>query len=306
MPLPGIAPVDEVVSRYMRGVTEHDGRWLSLIRRGDAWGVIDERGRELLAARYSRVGEMFDGLIAVRAGDRWQVVDERERVIFPPQSNELVPFSHEAAIFREGERYGLLHRSGRVILPPTYAWIGPLSHSEATFRADFLPHDGAVTASVAPQVGVLDSRGRVRVPAEYTEIRYFSAHLWRASRVDRRWYLVDRATAQRLDVSARLADIPGDLYEGLAASRLHRVDGSVGTGYLTSDGQVAIEPQFDAGAGAFIRGAASVSRDGKCGMIDRRGNPILALQYDHCSRLHDGRVLAALEAPWREIKSTRR
>jgi hypothetical protein len=123
----------------------------------------------------------------------------------------------------------------------------------------------------------------------------------------RGWYLIDRATGQRLEVSARLADIPGGLYEGLAESKLRRGDGSVGTGYLTPDGQVAIEPQFDTdGAGAFIRGAAIVSRDGKCGAIDRRGNPILALQYDHCSYLHDGRVLAALEAPWREVRSTPR
>jgi hypothetical protein len=307
MPLPGIVPVDEVVSRYMRGVTEDAGQWLSVIRRGDAWGVLDEQGRELLATRYSKVGEMFDGLIAVRAGDQWQVVDERERVIIPLQSNELAPFSREVAIFREGERYGLLHRSGRVILPPTYAGISPSSRSEATFQADFSPHDDPPHAALRPQMGVLDSQGRVRVPAEYAEIRPFSAHLWKASRLYRGWYLIDRATGQRLEVSARLADIPGGLYEGLAESKLRRGDGSVGTGYLTPDGQVAIEPQFDAdGAGAFIRGAAIVSRDGKCGAIDRHGNPILALQYDHCSYLHDGRVLAALEAPWREVRSTPR
>lgn len=64
---------------------------------------------------------------------------------------------------------------------------------------------------------------------------------------------------------------------------------------------MAIPPQFDK-AWSFRDGIAVVERAGKCGVVDRDGRIVLAIRYDHCNHLADGRVAAAVEAPFNRAR----
>ena len=68
-------------------------------------------------------------------------------------------------------------------------------------------------------------------------------------------------------------------------------------GYLDDRGRVAIPPAFSE-AQPFRDGTAVVHRNQKCGVIDRNGRERLPIEFDHCNRLPDGRVVAAVEAPF--------
>lgn len=294
----GAAPADQNERFYMRIGEGSGGRWLTRIRRNDAWGVADDDGSEMLPARYSAIGLAFDGLIAVRSGTQWQIVDMHGRVVFPPRPEQLEPFTRDVAIFCDGELCGLLHRSGQVIVPPRYGAISPVSRLEATVHV--LKPSGEIEVT-----GIVDAEGHLRVPLAYYEIRLFSKVLWLAWDARGGYHLLDRSSGQPIAVSPRLSGRPEAFHEGLAAVDLRTPDGTEAAGYLDARGSITIGPRFDpGGAEAFLQGAAVVTKDGKCGMIDRRGAILLPLQYDHCERTPDGGVLAGVEAPWREPAGT--
>jgi hypothetical protein len=294
----GGAPADETRRFYMQNGEGFDGRWLTRTRLNEAWGVADDAGREILPARYAAVGLAFDGMIAVRPGEQWQIVDMRGRTVFPSRPEKLAPFTRDVAIFCDGGHCGLLHRSGQVLVPPRYGAISPVSRREATVHV--LKPSGEYEST-----GIVDAQGRLRVPPDYYDIRPFSDALWLARDADGRCQLLDRSSGQPIAVSARLAGRPEAFHEGLAAVDLRTPDGHEAAGYVDARGRIAIEPRFDpGGAEAFIRGAALVTKDGKCGMIDRRGAVLMPLDYDHCERTPDGGVLAGVEAPWRATAET--
>lgn len=290
-----VAPSDETERFFMRTGEDSDGRWLSRIKRDELWGLVDDEGREILPARHAEIGDAYDGMVAVRSGAQWRIVDLRGREIFPPRPEELAPFNRDVAIFCDAGLCGLLHRSGQVLTQQSYGAISPLSRFEVAVHR--VKPSGEIEST-----GIVDTRGRLRVPLAYYTIRRHSEGLWLASDAEGRKHLLDRSSGQPIAVSSRLTGIPGALKDGLAAFDLRMPDGSTAAGYLDSRGRIAIEPRFDTGgAEEFMRGAAVVTRNGKCGMIDRRGAILLPLQYDHCERTRDGGVLAGVETRWRDL-----
>ena len=290
---PGVAPVDEVTTKFMSGDDRHQGAWLGFARRGDRWGVIDERGKEVLPVRYEEVGAVYDGLYAIRSGGKWGIVDGRGREVFAPVFERAMPFSRDVAIFCEGKLCGLVAKTGEVIVPPTWSGLAPLSDRLAvTMMWD---DDGRMKSS-----GLVDSAGSVLVGQEYYTIASFSDYLLKTW--DARGYhgLLQKSDGQPVPGLPDITGQPGGLSEGLAAVDLRTADGESAAGYIDARGRLVIAPRFDAGkAGAFDKGVAIVREGGRCGAIDRRGKQVLATAYQHCQRLPDGRFLFAEEAPVR-------
>lgn len=291
----GVAPVDEVEKRWMT----RDGRldeWLSVIRRGDRWGVLDERGRERLPVRYAEIGAIVNGLYAVRLGEKWGIVEAGGQELFAARFERAQPYNRQVAVFCEAQQCGLVDRAGKVLLTPRYASIEPRSETLATVRINGAPGE-------AQSVGIIDAAGRVRVEPRYDEVSDFSDYLWVASDAPGTYRLLDRSSGQPIPGAPEIADRPSRLSEGLAAVRMVGADGKRSVGYMDARGRIAIAPRFDVDSSryesdeAFLNGVALVTLAGRCGAIDRHGRMILAAVYDHCSRLDDGRVIAGVEAP---------
>lgn len=290
---PGVPPVDEVQSRYVKARQRGQGEWLAIARRGEGWGVLDEEGKQRLPLRFEEVGAIRDGLFAVRQAGRWGIVDGRGHVVFAPAFDGAMPFSRKVAVFCQERLCGLIDRSGKVLLEPTYSAIAPLSQRLAV--ASMTTADGTVISS-----GLLHATGHVLVGQDYYEIRWFSDDLLLAWGVHGHYRLLQASTGQPVPDLPEIDGQPGALSEGLAAVDLPGTDGQRAAGYIDAHGRVVIPPRFDAGdAGEFQRGRAIVRQQGRCGVIDRRGRVKLPTAYQHCQRLPDGRILFAEEAPLR-------
>jgi hypothetical protein len=287
----GVPPVDEVQSRFIATGLPGQGEWFAIVRRGDRWGVIDERGRQRLPLRFEAVGAIHDGLFAVRQEGNWGIVDGRGRTVFAPTFERAMPFSRDVAIFCKGMLCGLADKSGKVLLEPTYSMIVPLSGrlAVATMTSD----DGRFISS-----GLVDVDGQVLVGQEYYSISRLSGHLLKAWDARGRYHLLQESTGRPVPGLPEVVGQVGALSEGLATVELRQADGPALTGYIDPRGRLVVAPRFDT-AGEFQDGVAVVTLGGRCGAIDRRGRAILAIEYQHCQHLPGGRVLFAEEAPLR-------
>lgn len=291
-----VAPVDEVSSTVMRGWQHGQRRWrketewLSKVRRGAAWGVLDRAGQQVLPLRYEAIGSLFDGLFAVQRDGLWGIAEIGGREVFRATHERLEPFSREVAVFCQASRCGLVGHDGAVILAPEFTDIEPLSDRLAL----------AVTSDTDGEerrFGIIDSAGRVRVEPVYRSIREFSASLWLAEHPEHGTQLLTRATGAPVGGLPRIERIEHELTEGLAAASFRTVDGYSRAGYIDATGRLIIPARFSSGgADRFRGGAAVVSIGDKCGAIDRRGGTVLPIEFDHCMRLADGRIVAGIEA----------
>ena len=239
--------------------------------------MLDARGKELRPVRFEAVGAIYDGRYAVRVGGKWGIVDGSGREVFPPVFEQAMPFCREVAIFCEGRHCGLVDKAGTVLLPPTYSGIEPLSASVAT--ASMLREDGTEHADYLVSSGLVDAIGKVLVGQNYYSISTFSRHLLLAWDSGGRYHLLDSASGQTRPGLPELAGRPGKLSEGLAAVDLRQPDGDAAAGYIDAQGKIVIEPVYDANCvGDCAGGIAIVSRDGRCGVIDRRDRAVLALE----------------------------
>jgi len=286
-----VAAVDQVERFRSRSSAPTREAWWVRVRRGDHWGVLDARGRERLPVDYQEVGIAFDNLFAAKRDSMWSIVDLRGRTLIGPRTEELYPFNRGVAIFRNGDSCGLVDRDGKVLLAPTFSFISPLTASVA--EAGMTKPDGTMISA-----GVVEATGRILVGQEYYSIRMFSPTRLLAWDSAGWYHLLDAASGKPAEGAPKLTRAPGALSEGLASVDVSAPREETRAGYIDEHGRLVIDAIYDKeSAGDFQQGTAVVSRGGRCGVIDRRGRPVLPLEYQHCERLGDGRVLFAEEAP---------
>jgi hypothetical protein len=288
--LTGVPPVDQVRRKERLPRVPGRNELLSAVRRAERWGVIDERGREILPVRYKAVGGNFGGLFAVQVDGGWAIVDSRDREVFPAGPEQIAPFNRRVASYCQGSRCGLIDRRGEVVLAPRYAAIEPLSDRYAVVTAG--EDDPAPGGK-----GIIDSAGRLRVEPVYESIAEFSASLWLARHHERGALLLSKASGAALAGLPKIAYVMA-LSEGLALAKFEVGTGESRYGYLDGAGRLVIPPHYDRNdeTQSFQNGVAVVWIAGKCGAIDRRGRQVLPIEHDHCFRLQDGRLIAGVEA----------
>jgi len=73
-------------------------------------------------------------------------------------------------------------------------------------------------------------------------------------------------------------------------------------GYINSDGQIVIEPQFN-NAGYFHNGIAKVSFRNKDGFIDKTGQLLFGRKFDSARDFSDGLAPVQIEGKWGYINN---
>ena len=291
-PVPAEFPFDEFEARHMKA-PDGGAQWLTAIRSDGHWGLLDASGRLRLPARFDEIGGTFDGLVAVAIDGSWGIVDLDGPEVFAPRFAGVMPVTRNVVAFREGSLWGLADRNGKVLAAPRFAGITQKGY----WLLVTLPAPpGSDGKPPAPLMGLLDQRGRLVVEPRYRSIEDFSRNLWLARDEDG-WALLEKRSGRTAGRLARVEKVEA-LAEGRAIVKFSPATaGDPVYGYLDEGGRIIVAALYD-NALPFADGIAIVERAGKCGVIGRGGNLVLAIRYDHCNRLPGGRVAAAIEAPF--------
>jgi hypothetical protein len=180
---------------------------------------IDKSGRRLFPdLKISIGGEFHEGLAVVRVAKGYGsydygMIDDRGRYVIAPKYSFLGNFSEDLAVVGIGETRGYINKKGKIVIPPIYYFASPFNNGIA-FVSDQKKNDSNYFKIISPlgdvirelneeydsvfhhgskyslikkisedgqefKIGFLDEKGNLVIePAFYSDEWYFSSGYW--------------------------------------------------------------------------------------------------------------------------------
>ena len=255
---------------------------LHSIRQGDLFGLIDAKGRVVLAPEFTEI--IFgQPLILVRKGQRTAYLDASGRMVVPSQEAWTLPYAEGLmpAMGKDAQgrtRWGYVDSSGKWAITAAYDSAGAFSGGLAVVGLD--------DAWGVPKYGAINRDGKLVLPAQHDKLLPAACGLVRSENKQRTHRVFD---ASGRDITPAKID-----FVGLPADGMVRVWAGRQQGFMTLAGALSVSPRF-AQAGDFSEGRARVWVDGKYGYIDRQGQLVVPAQYDTAEDFSDGLALVKQE-----------
>jgi len=184
-------------------VEEYCGNLFLVGKEGYKFGLIDEKGREVLRTEFDEVVP-YDDLILARKGDKWGIFDLRGKTILPIKYDWIsfkdIKKGREFVRIKENYEVGLVDRKGNIVIPPKYDDIKIVIGNKVVFQ-------------IEAYLGIADINGREILPAEYEDFRIFNENLFLMSK-DLKWGLFD-AEKSRFVIPVKYDEINYDEDLGL-------------------------------------------------------------------------------------------
>jgi hypothetical protein len=154
-------------------------------KEGYKFGLIDEKGTEVLRTEFDEVAP-YEDLILARKGDKWGIFDIKGKTLLPIKYDWIsfkdIKEGREFVRIKENYEVGLADRKGNIVIPPKYDDIKTVVGDK-------------VVVQVGAHIGIADINGREILPADYEDFRIFNENLFLMSK-DLKWGLFDAAKAR--------------------------------------------------------------------------------------------------------------
>lgn len=233
----------------------------------DFWGMINENGVEILPCIYDSIGEKKGNNVPVKMRNRYGIISIFNKWIETP-AKEVRWINNDLYISGDSTTTRVKDVTGRIIFTGKYK----ITAGDNYFR------------EVTPEGKQTDYD--------------FNGHLLRESSADNKWVCAFSEGLQGVCNDRRFGFINknnlmmiGNRYEnikpfseGLAAVKVHY------WGFINQEDKFVVQPAFDS-VGRFEKHLCIVSRDGKWGIVNDKGEEVLALGYDKVIRSHDSFLL---------------
>lgn len=209
--------------------------------KGGKWGIIDTKGKLIHPVKYDKAQCLGYNLFALNVGHKFSNMDASPSgkfAIFNAAGKALTPFAYSgfltAVRFEEG--YAQLE-----------TWDGKKQH-----------------------YGLLDSTGKVAVPARYDEVGGFREGFCKLA-LNGKAGFIDKTT--KMVIPMKYEDAKS-FSEGLASVKLNGK-----WGFVDTKGKEVITLQYEE-AKYFEEGYAAVKQNGKWGIINKENSVIVGFMYD--------------------------
>ncbi len=240
---------------------------------GGRWGMVDEKGNEIIPARYDYLDFLFrDGLLVFNVGGK--------------------SFQGNVA---KGGKWGLVNKLGIEVVPARYDYIDPIPQN-GLFRVRLGGTIYRDQYTGGGKWGFVNTKGEEAILPAFEYAYHFSQGIARVNRGGRiegnkpagmelieggEWAYIDSTGKIILDF--RPFDFAGDFYDGLAPAA---VNGKYG--YIDKSGAFVIKPRY-AAAGRFslhnenhpqLAPVKAPGENGKWGYINRQGKLVIDFLFD--------------------------
>ena len=226
-----------------------------------AAGFINDRGRVVIPARFENALPFSEGLAAVMHEGRWGYIDRSGKEAIPYLFQTAESFHAGVAIVNTGlpeHPVGLIDPNGAWVIRPSFRFITAADGPNGILLAQKEPGEKPT---------FYDRTGN-RALGPYHQAFPFAQDRARVKNDADEW-IID-STGSFLPKKSVFLDAT-HYSDGMIAVR-----GNGKVGYMDLDGQIAIEPRYDAG-GAFAEGLAPVQMNGRWSFIDKSGATVAQL-----------------------------
>lgn len=214
-------------------------------------GFVDKNGEMVIPAKYNRVGDFSEGLVAFEDPNRhFGYMNTKGEIVIEPSYDLAFAFSEGLAKVTKA-KYGFVNKQGDVVIPLRYDFALYFSEGLAAVKKD-------------EKWGFVNKSGDVVIPLQYDYASWFSDGLAHVIKDNKHGY-IDRGG--RLVIPFKF-DHANPFSEGLAAVMVESK-----WGYIDKKGDFVIQPKFYL-ASPFTEGFAKVAVGDKLGYIDKQGKYI--------------------------------
>lgn len=136
--------------------------------RNGRWGFKDEDGEEVIAPKYDKVGNFWDGMAQVRLNGKYGFVDKMGREVIAPKYDLVSEFSDGMAAMCVNHKWGFVNKMGVEVTAPKYDLV--LEFSE-----------GMTPVRLNNKWGFVDMMGVEVIPLKYDGAELFKkgkAKVW--------------------------------------------------------------------------------------------------------------------------------
>ena len=273
-------------------------------KRDNFWGVINDRGQEIIYCKYDSILQYTEGKLLVEFlgedgilnldGD-WEILPQQREIeivdpvrylvrspygSFVAYYPETIDFRAEFFLYKLGDRYlektldeqyGLRDEKGVRIIKPVFTEISELQEDSIYF------------AKSGSGYSFITKSGQIMVSNDdrFEEINGMSEEFI-GVKIDGRWGFVDINGKLRI---ANQYDNIGPYNEGLAPIKI------LGRwGYIDKREDIMVQPAYDT-VYSFQNGLCEVVKKGKYGLINASGHITLDCEYDQMKRVKTGGFL---------------
>lgn len=266
-------------SKEYNDIYDFNADGLALFKKGQKFGVIDRSGRTLLKAEYSNIKFLQGGYMLVEDDSRgiigeWAVIDKNGKETIGMGRYISFSISDKSLIVSDGKACKLLDFSGKVLY-------------ESTGYIDGFSEELASTTVNGDRV-IIDTLGHevFRCRAESGFFNFKMSEGLATILKDSRWVIIDKNFKEVAALKNNGYAIVDPFKDGMAA---------IGTydnkwGFIDSDGQEIVTPQYESVEDFSTGLAIIVSDDTKYGVINKSGKVILEPVYE---RVETGNGLIA-------------
>ena len=284
------------------------------IFRDGLYGFIDEKGKEVVPARYERVSPFKDGLAEVRRDNNWGYIDARGKEVIACQYEGTWGFSEGLAAVKRDGLWGYIDAKGKEVIACQYEGTGTGGFSEglAAVKRDDL-------------WGYIDAKGKEVIACQYQKVEYFSEGLALVSDAQQSYY-IDKLGRKKItlgDVAdVRLSsfylgewwllsgkerptyflETRGCFSKGVAIIAKRNKEGDAKCVLINKEGK-ALSAEYDLMLpfmGDYARVARKLKKDNgyeflnfSWGYINRRGEEVIPCRYLYAFPFSEGRALVA-------------
>ena len=248
------------------------------------YGYKDESGKVVIKPVYDLAYEFSDGKYAEvnigadypnNKGGKWGVIDTKGKIIIPIKYDQARCLGYNLFALNTGYKfdnmdaspsgkYAIFNAAGKALTPFVYS--GYLL--SVKFEEGYAPLE---TWDGKKQLyGLLDSTGKVAVPAKYDEVGGFREGFCKLA-LNGKIGFIDKSTKLVIPMKYEEAY---NFSDGLASVKLNGK-----WGFIDAKGIEAIPFQYE-GAKYFEEGYAAAKQNGKWGVINKENKTILGFMYD--------------------------
>lgn len=278
---------------------------VAMVKINEKWGLIDIKGKEILAPKYKLIQKFQKNGLAVVANDDYLegLINLSGKEIIPCKYSQILRFSDGLAGFLDKtvNLYGFIDETGKVIIKPTYRNIYPIFENGRTWVQNeknqyfFIDKQGNplfnqdfdyvfnFEGNLAPvklnkKYGLIDINGKLVVPYQYDELLTYGHGLFSFSKNEKCYVLDDSG-------KEILKDLPYDFLSFLSKNlfcvsydnnKLDEIDAKYGV--INRQNKVVLSLDYDY-IGNYSEGLIAACKNKKWGFVDSTGKVIIPFEY---------------------------
>ncbi len=262
-----------------------DKNVVKLIRQEEKYGVIDTLGRLIAATMYDEIGTFAEGRLPVKRKGYWGFIDQNGKEVVPCRFKKIRPFSNGMAAVANGLKWGFIDLQGNQIIKTQYRHVG-----------DF--KEGLAWVATKIGVGFIDKKGVFTIPAQFNKAYDFNSDIARV-KVGNKIGLIMRSG--EFILSPKYRDISAFEKNDVAIVKT----GGNKIRYILVNrrgervGKHSFQKIF-----SFNEGIAKVKDNNLYGFVDVEGHLLLATDYDKVGDFSEGRAWVKKEGKCGYIDTT--